>query len=536
MTARTRGALFAIAGIAALLRFWGLTYGLPHPAARPDEDLVVGKALKISLGEMRDPRDFNYSHGVYYLHAAVLAAYRGVGHVLGVYPDAGSFLDDVFVERPALQYRICRTSTALMGVATTLLAAWAAWEGYRRRSAALLAGLLVAVNFLHVRDSHFGTVDVPMTLFATLSLVFSFRAGRHQLRRDYVLGGLCAGLATSAKYNAVTIVFALAAATLTPLRHGTPPERRRAVGSLALAAAASILAFALTSPYCVLRLPDFLAGVAVQRRELFDGAGEAAWRVHLRLTLPGAFGFIGLAAAAFGIVRSLWLRRPADLIILAFMIPTFASLAEITWVQARYMIPLVPPLAILAAETTAALVPPGPTWMAVATLLLVIEPLRNTIAFDRLAAREDTRLLAASWIDEHLPPHARIAACEGYGAPAINTDKRRPPAFEPLKVPCSVDAIQDTGARYVVTHAHPDIPFFRPSGRILRWLNTHAKPLAVFDPVGNAKGLRHCFFQGDAFYLPYCRFESVERGGPAVTVWDLGWAASPPSDHSARVP
>jgi hypothetical protein len=535
LTARARGALFVIALAAALLRFWGLGYGLPHPAARPDEDLVVGKALKISLGQMRDPRDFNYSHGVYYLHAAALAAYRGAGHVLGWYPDADSFLDDIALQHPALQYRICRTSSALMGVATVLIAGWAAWEGYRRRSVALLAALLVAVNLLHARDSHFGTVDVPMTLFATLCLGFSLRAGRSEARRDYVLAGISAGLATSAKYNAVTVVFAIAAATLRPLLAGPAVRRRRAILSLAVAAAASILAFAVTSPYCLLRLSDFLAGVAVQRRELFDGAGEAAWRVHLRLTLPGAFGIAGFVAAACGLGRALWLRRPADIAILAFVVPTFATLAGITWVQARYMIPLVPPLAILAAEAVEAVLPPGPVWLGVAALALGLQPLRSTIAFDRLAAREDTRLQAARWIDGHFPPGTRIAYCEGYGAPALNTDARRPPAFEPVKVPCSIGALQKAGARYAVTHTHPDIPFFRPSGEVLDWLMAHAAPLAIFDPVTNAKGLRRCFFEGDAFYLPYCRFESVERGGPAVTIWDLA-APAPPADRPARVP
>jgi hypothetical protein len=535
LTARARGALFAIALTAAALRFWGLSYGLPHPAARPDEDLVVGKALKISLGQMLDPRDFNYSHGVYYLHAAVLASFRGIGHLLGRYPDVASFLDDLAVGHPALQYRICRTSSALMGVATVLVAAWAAWEGYRRRSVALLAALLVAVNFLHARDSHFGTVDVPMTLFATLALGFALRAGQTQGRKDYLISGIFAGLATSAKYNAVTVVFAIAAATIRPLLGGAPGERRRATLSLAVAAVASMVAFAVTSPYCVLRLPDFLAGVAVQRRELFDGAGETAWRVHLSLTLPGAFGIIGLVTAACGLVRAVWLRRSADVIILAFVVPTFATLAGMTWVQARYMIPLVPPLAILAAEATEAALPPGPLWLALATLALTLQPLRNTIAFDRLAAREDTRLQAARWIDDHLPPGSRIAACEGYGAPAINADGRRSPAFEPIKVPCSMGAIQETGARYAVTHTHPDIPFFKPPGRTLRWLRAHAAPLAVFDPLENAKGMHHCFYQGDAFYLPYCRFESVERGGPAVTIWDLA-APSLRSDRPERVP
>jgi hypothetical protein len=522
MTTGTRRALLAIGMGAAALRLWGLGYGLPLPASRPDEDLVVGKALKISLGLMPEPRDFNYSHGVYYLEAAALAAFRGVGHLLGRYPTPEAFLDDVTVGHPALHFRICRSLAAILGSLTALLTAWVAWEGYRHRSAALLAGFLVAVNFLHVRDSHFATVDVPMMFFATLALGFSLRAAETRSRRSFVLAGLFAGLATSAKYNAATTAFAIVAAAFPALMRGTPGERRRATASVALAGAVMILAFALTSPYCVLRLGDFLQGVAVQRRELFDGPGVAAWRVHLADTLPGAFGSLGLAFVALGLVRALWLRRPADVVLLAFVATTFGSLARITWVQARYMIPLVPPLAIVAAEAATGILRSGRVRLAVVGLLLAVQPLRSAVAFDRLAARPDTRLLAGDWVDRHIAPESRIAVCRGYGAPAINADDRRPPAFDVVAVPDSIESLREADARYLVAHSHPAIPTTCPSGEALAWLQAHGRPIVAFDPFVNVKGMRRCFNALDAFYLPYCGFEGVERGGPVVTIWDLG--------------
>jgi hypothetical protein len=371
-----------------------------------------------------------------------------------------------------------------------------------------------------VRDSHFATVDVPMTLFATLALGFSLRAAGTQAKGDYALSGLFGGLATSAKYNAATVAFAIVAAAAPGLlRRG---ERQRAVVNVLLAGAVMVTAFSLTSPYCVLRLRDFLVGVAIQRHDLFDGWGEPGWRVHLRMTLPGAFGLVGFVAAMLGVLRALWLRRRADLVLLAFVAATFASLAEITWTQARYMVPLVPPLAILAAEVTAALDPFDRGWLVAAGLALVLQPLKTAIAFDRLAARDDTRLEAARWVADHIPPGSRIAMCAGYGAPAINADDRRPPWFDRVTIACSGGARSAAGARYVVVHSHPAIPFFAPSEEFLQALQARGHLLVTFDPFVNTKGMRHCFYQADAFYLPYCRLDSVDRGGPIVGVWDLG--------------
>jgi hypothetical protein len=511
---------------AAALRFWGLGYGLPHTGARPDEDLVVGKSLKISLGLMPEPRDFNYSHGVYYLEAAALLAFREAGAVLGWPSDAQGFLDEVTVTRPALHFRVCRALSAILGTLTALVAAWVAWRSYHRCGGALLAALLVAANFLHVRDSHFGTVDVPMTFFATLALGFAVGAARTQSMRDYLLAGLFAGLATSAKYNAATTACAIAAAAVPAFLARDARLGRRALRGVAAAAAAMVLAFAATSPYCVLHLSDFLRGVAVQRHELFDGAGEAAWRVHLRTTLPMAFGTAGFVMAAVGTARALWLRRPADLVLLAFVAATFACLAEITWVQARYMLPLVPPLAILAAEAIAAALRDRPPWLVAAGALLILAPVRSAVAFDRLASRPDTRLLAEEWIARTLTPRSRVAVCRGYGAPAINSDDRRFPAFEVVRVDDTLADVRGADARYLIGHSHPAIATTCPSGEALSWLRTHARPAVVFDPFLDMKGVRRCFFARDAFYLPHCRFEALERGGPVVTIWDLGPKAS----------
>ncbi|HEY7513216.1 MAG TPA: phospholipid carrier-dependent glycosyltransferase [Vicinamibacteria bacterium] len=523
---RARPEAVILAGLvasAAALRVWGIGSGLPHPVARPDEELLVGKALQISVGRLADPGDFNYSHLVYYLHALALFAYRTWGRLVGSYGSTEDFLVDVAVRHPGVQYLVCRSLVACLGTATVLATHAAAFHAYRRRGVAFLASALVAANYLHARDSHFGTVDVPMTLFVTLALAFALRATGTQARRDVLPSGLFAGLATSAKYNAGVVILCVFVALSPRLFQAREPRQRlNAVATLILACATAALAFAVTSPFCVLRFGDVLRGLVVQEKALFRGPGTPAWSVYLGTTLPGAFGGLGYLAAAAGLARALWKRRPSDRVLLVLVAATFASMAGMTWVVPRYPLPMVPALAVLAAEASLALVPSGRAALATALgVLLAASPLARTLAYDRLASRADTRLLAAEWVAAHLPPRSAILVCRGYGAPAINDDHRRPPAFKPRLVPCRVGAIEEGEARYVVTHDHPVVDFFRLPDDTKAWLEARARRLATFDPFRAGARVSPYFYPQDAFYLPWSGFAALERGGPIVTIWEL---------------
>jgi hypothetical protein len=519
----TWAALIGLGLLATALRLWGIAYGLPHPVARPDEELVVGKALQMSVGRISNPGDFNYPHLVFDMDALAMAAYRLAGRVTGRYASTEDFLVDVAVRRPGLQYLIARGVGAALGMATVFATVLAAWYAYERRSVALLAGLMVSVNFLHARDSHYGTVDVPMTLLVTLSLTFAIRAAKTQGRRDYLLAGLLAGLATSAKYNAGTaIVGVLVAAAPRLWRPKDPEERRQAMVSVLLAGIAMTAAFAVTSPACLLHFDRVVAGLVVQKQALFGNRGEPAWITHLTVTFPGAFGWPGYLAGGAGLVRAVWRRRAPDLIFLMFLIPTFASMATMTWVLGRYTLPMVPPLAILAAEAVLALLPAARTvFVAAVALLLVLPPLASIIQYDRLAAEDDTRLQASAWVAENLQPRSRVLVCAGYGAPVLNDDHRRPPAFKPELIRCSPDEIRAAGVRYLITHDHPYVFYSRPTDELRRWLAENARAVAVFDPFRQASVVKPFFYSRDAFYLPYAGFDAVERGGPVITIWAL---------------
>jgi hypothetical protein len=155
-------------------------------------------------------------------------------------------------------------------------------------------------------------------------------------------------------------------------------------------------------------------------------------------------------------------------------------------------------------------------------LALAGPPLVRIIEYDRLASRPDTRLVAEDWVRANIEPKARIAVCRGYGAPRVNADDRTPPAFDRREViPCDVTPLKKAEPRYVITHGHPAIPYFAPSTAARQWLETSARPVAAFSPFRAGRETTACFYPGDAFYLPYCGFGALERGGPVITIWEL---------------
>ena len=59
------------------LRFYGLDFGLPHTQARPDEGVLLHRALSVASGDL-NPHFFNYPS----LHIYVTAIACGVYYLL----------------------------------------------------------------------------------------------------------------------------------------------------------------------------------------------------------------------------------------------------------------------------------------------------------------------------------------------------------------------------------------------------------------------------------------------------------------------
>ncbi len=237
------------------LRAWSVSYGLPD-LFHPDEPRIVERAVRFHQGDL-NPRFFNWPSLYMYAMAGVY------GLVFGVSPDG---VAGAFARNPAQFYVVGRLVTALLGTATLAVLYLTGRIAYGRTVAILAAGLL-AVDLLHVRDSHSVTTDVPLTFLVALATFYALRYWRRGRPRDAWVAGLSAGLATSMKYPGGLVFLARLAAHAA--RQPGRPAWRRLVGRDTIAGAGlAAVGFALGTPFALLTPVAFARGVIDELREV----------------------------------------------------------------------------------------------------------------------------------------------------------------------------------------------------------------------------------------------------------------------------
>jgi hypothetical protein len=249
-----------------------------------------------------------------------------------------------------------------------------------------------------------------------------------------VLGVVATACATALKTSAFLVVASILVAAAAAVR-----QRVWAwgLGAAALLLAAVLAGVALGGIPRLWGLPaPDLASPAGVVRSL--SAFAVAYVRDLAPGLPGGLGaavrilrqwlgVVGVAGLAAGIAWALWRRARADLVLLAFIGPTFVLAAMFPWLDERYLLPILPAawvmLGRLAAETWPCRGEGQGRWRferltrRAAVVLAVGLPLAfglgQSVRQGRLLALPDTRALAGRWAEAHLPRTARVAA-EGY--------------------------------------------------------------------------------------------------------------------------
>jgi len=353
-----RAVLLLLFALALLPRLAGLSWGLPSAehwfSFHPDErQTFEGVAALNPLGGQFNPHFFNYPSLFFYLTWALNFVLSGLGLSTPIDKSAPF---PWFLSRDILFS--ARLVSALLGAAIAPLAfAWARRVISRR--AALLAGVLCALSPGLVQHSHFATVDVPATFFVVWCLYLTTRGqteGDARARRKYLLlAALVAGLAAGTKYNAVLVALApLTAAILL----------RQPLKYLLALCVLPIVGFLIACPFSVLSFREFwgdgtLNGFAYEllvhphegSGELFQETGSG-WLYHLGFTLPFALTWPVLLASVASLGVILRKKNFAHVYlwpIAAFAVLYFGAIGTSQVRFLRYILPLAPPLLVLAA-------------------------------------------------------------------------------------------------------------------------------------------------------------------------------------------
>ena len=150
-----------------------------------------------------------------------------------------------------------------------------------------------------------------------------------------------------------------------------------------------------------------------------------------------------LLVAAVGVVLALRARERTDLVLLSFAAVYGLSLLPSQAHFDRYVLPLVPVLAVLAGRRTI---------LAVAVLVAAVVPLWWSVGDARSLTGRDPRLDAAAWVDANIPADERIAADTSTlplrGRPVVRL--ALPGPGRPFDTRRDLAVLRDEGVRWVV--------------------------------------------------------------------------------------
>lgn len=429
---RLRGdrGLWYITLLGAVLRFLNLRGDLPY-VLHYDEPTLVDNAVWMWGNHTLNPHFFNYPTGMIYLLAGLFGLVMLGGTITGHFAGwsaALTWLSAGTYARPpqggvlyfyptwgvTTLYLIARGVSALAGTVTIPLVYAIARRVGCSNGAARLAALAVALSSLTVEHSHLATTDAAATCLATAALLLALRA-EHGSTRSWILAGAMAGLAAGFKYNLGLVAALLALLAAWRVRQDGPVVWRR----LALAAAASIAAFLLTTPYAVIDFGRFGRDLGYEFHrvsnvtEMFQGAKEIETSSAEKLfdIFGTHLGVLGMAAALGGLVLSLRTRRFAPTAVAVWVLLCLLPMLRWQSLYARYLLgpwPMILLLAIVAiwalgsflSRSRAQLRPLATGVLAVAVLLPSEIQL---VKRERTRGRPDPRVELSHWLEQNLP-------------------------------------------------------------------------------------------------------------------------------------
>jgi hypothetical protein len=566
-------ALGGVLAAAFLLRIWGLGFGAPYLSnfyIRPDESLIIQPAVEL-LARRGDPGFYGYPAFMATVCAAVFHAFHAVRVVF--HAATGTLAED-FANHVTAYFIAARLVSAVAGTLTVFVV----WATARRLASrgALLAAALLAFSPLAVRQAHFATTDTLLGMFCLACinrLVAHTQGGEGRANNDRSLWAAAAffGLAVGTKYTAgVLLPVLLLTAILTP---GLTAGRR--VGRVLIAGCIASAAFLAANAWLLLRVSTLLSWFGIMFHAIYHGRGVPGaipWTprnalVHMLTPLRhGPGGAAGLCFAAAGVLialRSAALRKIALPVIAgAFLLAGFLVPAQA--VPYRYLVPLLPVLAILAGIGFSALFArrAESRWLAlrIATAIALLAPgLLISVRTVRLLAEPDTRTLCGNWIRENVPTGVPVIFLGGPEAEP-HVDETRASIMR--RIDFAHRTYGDYGGDIVSRlyrlrlrgrvpgpgegrecYRNPE-PDEIPAGTICLVSPSYPLTMAQCDPrkeaaFANGTVIRKATFDGlqegagacelepwDAFFLPYRPLSRVIRPGPGFTVRLISRAAA----------
>ncbi len=409
-----------------MIRLCGVEFGLPN-IYHADETIVVNHALAYGTGDL-NPHFFRIPPLISYIIFFEYGIYYLLGTIFGFFSSIVDF-QNLFLEDPTSFFLIGRITVGVIAGTTSVYFIYLLGRRIFSEAVGIISAFFLSLTFLHVRNSHYIYLDIMMVLFIILTYIFIFKFLETGLRRDYVFAGCFAGAATAVKYNAALLLAPFIAGYLINYFTNRNDGKIRSVNTNTVIAFISMgLTFIVLNPYCILDMKFFLASFASETHV----QGGVGFFHHLKHSLFQGLGMPLFTLCLIGFFYAVCRLSRKLIVFISFPLVFYLVNVNFSQPHARYVLPLIPFLLILAAwflEST--LFKEGmPTLKAkiliTAVSMMVVLPTGiKSVYSDYLFSKKDTRTLAKEWIEDNIPYGSRIAIDHSFFSPRINPGREQ---------------------------------------------------------------------------------------------------------------
>lgn len=426
MVSKDRGItqiLFLIIVLAALLRLWGIGFGLPD-LFHADEPTAINLAFAMGKGDL-NPHAFWKPSLIYYLLLFEFGLFYLIGFISGRFDTLLDFAA-LFLNNPTPFYLIARISMGVICGVLTVLFLYLLVSSIYSKKVALLSSLFLAINFLHVRNSHYCWHDIPMVMFLTIGFFYIIRFYHSGKMKDYLICALLSALAVSMKYNALIIIVPILFAHFLRNRQKQLPLKTALIDKrLWSGIGLFILTFFICNPFLFLDLRSFLATLGEQASVVgFMGFGH-----HLFYSLLGASGVLLFGFSGLGLIFVCLSRRREEMILLSFVFVFYLFLVFFSQPHERYALPQIPLFCMYSAvgmDNLAERFKKKKTLILTVFLIISIAgPVLKDIYLDILLGKKDTRTLAREYIEGHISSGSRIGLVGTFYVPQLKPTREQ---------------------------------------------------------------------------------------------------------------
>ncbi len=418
----------------AFVRFYGVDWGLPFHF-HSDEELLISTTVRLR-------HSLNPHISVY----GTLPMF-----ILGAISILSSFLGGFSLTDPnnlPLIYIIGRSISASFGTITVFLF-YLLGDKFYDRKVGLLAAAFVAFTVGHLQASHFFTVEVMFIFFIGLTIYFAADIMRKGDLNSYLKTGIAGGLMMSTKLSGAPVMLVILLAHLMRWKaensNRKVDKRWREIlriidRKLILTFVLIAMIFLILNPYFLLDFKNFTSPTSrssfVFHGRVATGAIKPHWTLQYEGTRPYIFHlknllFWGMGplleiTSLIGVIYAFIRLKREDILLLAWVVPYFLLAGSWFAKFIRYILPIVPFLALLGARWAVEMprrFPGKATSLAFRgfTALVLISSILYSFAYLNIYRQGDSRINAAEWIRENVEKGSTILLEWDLSAPPLGS-------------------------------------------------------------------------------------------------------------------